>query len=221
MLRASANSRKPGSRNRFDCKRVRRGAAFARRDVPVSWLSAQFCRGARNGRNRIDGVRMLTINAPFGTLLGLGLKTVENVARCKGNPRTLLHADGSAKWWVIVQRDKFTTGLPRRMDTAERQIIAQRRVLSNRSGKRCTRTGIVAVVKVHKVVKSADHRANASARYGPWITGDKHWAMLVHDAIHINPPIPCTGSQAPVGVPNFARNALIRRLRDMDRLSLS
>jgi hypothetical protein len=208
------NDRKPP--RHLSAKEQRRGPVFARRNVPISWLRARFVRG--RGRNRVDGLRMLTLYAPFGTLLGLGKKTVENVARCKGNRQTLLHSNWRAKWWVIVQSSRFCGRLPRRMDIAERQITEQRRVLSNRSGKRCTRTGIVAVVRVHRVLESTDRRANMSRRYGHWITGDKHWIMLINEAIHIDPPIPCAGNQAPVGIPDVARALLISRLREMDRV---
>ena len=78
---------------------------------------------------------MLTLYAPYGTLLGTGAKTVENVSKSKGNRRTLLHSNGKAKWWVIVQRADFAAGLPRRMDRANRlmrEVILKRLPSTNR-----------------------------------------------------------------------------------------
>ena len=200
------------------CRRLRiSAAAGARRDVPRSWLLRKFRRGGK-GMKRMDGVRTLTLDAPFGTLLGLGDKTVESISRYKGNRKKLLHANGAPKWWVICQRRKRTKiDIHHRFNIARKQIAQQRGI--------CDKIhGIVAVVRFSKVIdmrieSEARTRAENSKRYRPWLLGVKDYAVLIDRCVHIHPPIQCVGNQGAIALDDNARWSLIARLEVMGRLN--
>lgn len=91
---------------------------------------------------------------------------------------------------------------------------------------RCTRAASAAargnndgrqVINTHN--KWRETKEGRSRRYGQWITGVHKWAFLIKDAIHIDPPIACSGSQGFIGVPEKARLELIEKLRSLGRLA--
>ena len=224
---------KSRKKSRDRARKLRQPRGFARRCVPVSWLRVKFRAEQRAPYlPRKEGMRIITVKAPYGTLLGKKLKTAENVSIFKGQLKSLrpLHADGSAKWWAVLQSRTFAdsakteaerkhSSLPMHMRKARRQVAEEKAALDNGAGE-CSAVGIVALIKVHACVDTDSEEA-CSRRHRQWITGTSKWAFLVEDAIHLDPPIECIGSQAFVGVPDAARAALIVCLHAMGRLDVN
>ena len=55
--------------SRHHSRRLQRPITMARRSVPSRWVGARITI-TRKGRRVPDGMRLLTIHAPYGTLLG-------------------------------------------------------------------------------------------------------------------------------------------------------
>ena len=148
------------------------------------------------------------------------MKTVENV-RCKGGVKKLLHSDGKSKWWAIRQMEKWADPqfLTRKLTAA---AAAERARLANRSGKRCTTSGIVALIKVHDVIDTTkkswrNHPAARNKRYKSSIIGGYGMAMLVRCSVHFDEPVECpAGGQGPILVPKESSKLIIERLKSGD-----
>lgn len=178
-------------------------------------LRAEFDR-----KEGMDGMRSITVQAPWAKLMTLGIKTVEvhnqPTVKVLRPSRTRSHI--RPRWYCVKQSADWWPS-PAGASDAARHAYSVETAKVSRTGRNAVLEedrGIVGMIRVYDVVELK----KVPDEHRDWVLpGAEGKAWLIDEAIHFDPPIlGQSGQLAAIGLSSGVRDLLIARLRAMHRL---